>query len=278
MLKNIFPHRFFYGLTALLFFLCSASLADPIPTLPYTLINNADHNPKSFTQGWVKEGNMFYESSGLYGKSFITRYRDAKQAKKSTQGTPAKNLSTLTRSLANNQFAEGLTLFNDTLYLLTWKRQQLLLIDKYSFATKKILNYKGEGWGLTHDGQSLIMSNGSSDLYFRDPIDFSIQKKLTIKHLKDINELEYANGIIWANEWNDDNIYGINAKTGCLIGKINLHDLRKQTVTPSASNILNGIAYDRLQNGLWVTGKFWPKRYLIQPSIMKATDAQPSGC
>jgi len=276
MLKILFPHRFFCGLASILFFLCSASFADPIPTLAYTLINSADHNPKSFTQGWVKEGNMFYESSGLYGKSFITRYRDTLRdtlhAQKTIQGAPQKNLSPLTRSLANNQFAEGLTLFNDTLYLLTWKRQQLLLIDKYSFATKKILNYQGEGWGLTHDKQSLIMSNGSSVIYFRDPIDFSVQKKLSIKYLTAINELEYANGIIWANEWNDDNIYGINADTGCLIGKIKLSDLRKKTVTPNASNVLNGIAYDQAQN------KFWPKRYLIQPSIMQSTNAHPSKC
>lgn len=226
----------------------SALLTTTTSTLPLTILETKDHNPNSFTQGWVQDEDTFYESSGLYGQSFINRYNH--------------NSKTVSY-LPYRYFAEGLTLLNDTLYLLTWKEETLLLIDKHTLKITNTLPYKGEGWGLTHNDQQLIMSNGSSTLFFRNPKDFTITQRLEIQHLDNINELEYIEGIIWANCWNDDHIYAINPRLSCVVGKIDLFSLRAKTLTPNNSNVLNGLAYDKAKNGLWVTGKRWPKRYLI---------------
>ncbi len=245
--------------------------------ITYELVETQPHDANSFTQGWVKEGNVFYESSGLYGKSYIQKY--------------SNNIST-TRQLSRQYFAEGLTLFNETLYLLTWKEQTLFQINKDTLAIEKSHTYKGEGWGLTHNHQRLIMSNGTAVLLFRDPDDFSVTHQIDIiqanqnyQHMPPIpsnlqlNELEYVNGVIWANNWNDDILYAINSESGCLLARINLVDLRQQTVTPNPSNVLNGIAYDNATDGLWVTGKYWPKRYLIKPqSLSLGTLRTQRGC
>jgi glutamine cyclotransferase len=214
----------------------------------YQLLNSAPHNPNSFTQGFLKDGDTFYESSGLYGRSFIERYQ---------QGS-------ITRAnLPKGYFAEGLTLFNDQLYVLTWKEGTLLILDKTTLQVRRTLFYSGEGWGLTHNDQYLIMSNGSHVITFRDPNDFSIVKSLSVQGLSNINELEYVDGTLWANSLNDNHIYAINPKNGCIIGKMDLTSLRTQTIKPEPNNVLNGIAYDKAVKALWVTGKYWPKRYLI---------------
>jgi glutamine cyclotransferase len=240
-------------LLVLLLFISPYNLADTIPKLDYSIIRTEKHNPNSFTQGWVINNGIHYESSGHYERSFIQRYDQQ---------------STLTAKLPGRYFAEGLTIFNDSLYLLTWKENTLLIIDTESLAVTGRLSYKGEGWGLTHNNKTFIMSNGTPTLYFRDANNFSIQQTITIKQPLRLNELEYIDGIIWANNWNDDNLYAINSNNGCLLGKIDLSLLRQQTVNPKPNNILNGIAYDKDSDGLWVTGKYWPKRYLItRPSI-----------
>ncbi|MGS2718671.1 glutaminyl-peptide cyclotransferase [Eionea flava] len=207
------------------------------------------HSPLIFTQGFIKQDHVFYISSGLYKQSFIQR--NDKQ-------------HTLSYSLPPRYFAEGLTLFNDRLYLLTWKEETLFILNQHTLQPEKTLRYQGEGWGLTHNSTHLIMSNGSSTLLFRDPNDFSIWRRLTVNQALQLNELEYVNGIIWANDWNEDTIYGISEHSGCVIATLDLSYLRQQTVTPNRSNISNGIAYDKQAHGLWVTGKYWPSRYLIQ--------------
>ena len=265
MLKRFFSQTAYILLMALWHPAYANAKSSAISHTPsdYQILATAKHNPASFTQGWVKEGDTFYESSGLYGRSFISRY-----------DTHAE----VTFNLPRQYFAEGLTLLGNTLYLLTWKKGKLLLIDKRSLDITQEINYQGEGWGLTHNGQQLIMSNGSNELLFRHRQTFAIEKRLTVTGLKAINELEYVNGIIWANEWNDDHIYGIHSETGCVLKKIDLSALRQQTVrTPKSDNIVNGIAFDKVRNGLWVTGKFWPKRYLIAlPTIQKSpTHCQP---
>ncbi|MFT5117411.1 MAG: glutamine cyclotransferase [Kiritimatiellia bacterium] len=234
------------------------NLAGTIPEWGYSIIRTEKHNPSSFTQGWVINNGIHYESSGHYGRSFIQR-DDQK--------------STLTANLPRRYFAEGLTLFNDALYLLTWKENTLLIIDTVSLAVTGRLSYTGEGWGLTHNNKAFIMSNGTSTVYFRDTNDFSIQQTIRVKQPLRLNELEYIDEIIWANNWNDDNIYAINSHNGCLLGKIDLSLLRQHTVNPNPSNILNGIAYDENSDGLWVTGKYWPKRYLITRPAINATEA-----
>jgi glutamine cyclotransferase len=242
--------------------LCFPVYADPqdSPALSYQIIDTQPHNPNSFIQGWVKHQGDFFESSGLYGRSFVQRYNN-----KMISTTP----------IPKHFFAEGLTVLNNKLYLLTWKAGTLLIFDKDSLHITQQLTYQGEGWGLTHNTQSLIMSNGTSTLFFREPKHFQIIRRLTVKQRLRLNELEYVNGIIWANNWLDDSLYAINSQNGCVLGHIDFGPLRENTVNPNASNILNGIAYDSARQGLWVTGKYWPIRYLIRlPDITnsRATD------
>ncbi len=240
--------------------------SQPLALTPfdYEIISKKPHNPRSFTQGWVFQDDFFYESSGLYGRSFLQRYNDK---------------STKTIYLPKKYFVEGLTLFNQQLYLLTWKAEKLLLLDPTTLSIIGEKTYKGEGWGLTHNNTELIMSNGTDQLTFRDPNNFSIIRTLNVqldKHFSpnklQLNELEYVNGIIWANNWTSDRLYGIDSHTGCVIGLLDLTDLRQQSVKPNNKNVLNGIAYDSKHKGLWVTGKYWPTRYLITlPSLEVST-------
>jgi glutamine cyclotransferase len=236
----------------------STANATIIPALKVQILDTQPHNTNSFTQGWIKDGDYFFESSGHYRRSFIQRYN---------------HQSTTTVNLPGKYFAEGLTLIDDTLYLLTWKAGTLLLLDKTSLKIKQRIAYKGEGWGLTHDGKALIMSNGSPELLFRDPHDFSITRRITVKLPLQLNELEYVNGVIWANNWKEDRLYAINSHNGCLLGTMDLSSLRTQIKHTAKADVLNGIAYDATHNALWVTGKYWPKRYLINlPTITSTAD------
>lgn len=231
--------------------------------LPAIVQKTEPHNPAIFTQGFIKQNNTFYISSGLYQQSFIQR-NDKKHR--------------LSHALPSRYFAEGLTLFNGLLYLLTWKEETLFILDKDTLKPQKTLSYQGEGWGLTHNDTQLIMSNGSSTLLFRDPKDFSIQRRITVSQALQLNELEYVNGIIWANDWNEDIIYGIGEHSGCIIATVDLSNLRQQTVTPNPNNISNGIAYDKQAHGLWVTGKYWPYRYLIRYPEIDHTHIHHTTC
>ena len=232
-----------------------------IPLIDPIIKQSKNHNPDSFIQGWIKDSETFYESSGIYGRSFVQRYNDKNSDENSDKSHNQKNI---TINLPSRYFAEGLTLFNNMIYLLTWKEETLFILDKNTLKTISTLAYSGEGWGLTHNGSQLIMSNGSADLFFRDASNFSMTRRITVPLPLQLNELEYVNGVIWANDWNKDDIYAIDSTNGCLLARIDLSSLRKRTVTPNSSDILNGIAYDSTTDGLWVTGKYWPTRYLIE--------------
>jgi glutaminyl-peptide cyclotransferase len=260
-MKNSFPQR--STSTALIVFFLPSFVAlsiaseskktlyiqKNIPIIDPIIKRSENHHSGSFTQGWIKDEETFYESSGMYGRSFVQHYSDKKS---------------ITVNLPHRYFAEGLTLFNNMIYLLTWKEETLFILDKNTLQTISTLAYSGEGWGLTHNGSQFIMSNGSADLFFRDADDFSISRRITVPLPLQLNELEYVNGVIWANDWNKDDIYAIDSTNGCLLAKMDLSALRTQTVMPDNNNVLNGIAYDSTVEGLWVTGKYWPTRYLIE--------------
>lgn len=214
------------------------------------LLATEAHNANWFTQGLYLDGDNFIISSGLYGRSQII-----------IQGPTG----TLSRSLADRYFAEGLTLVNNRIYLLTWKKKTLLVFDKNNLNPLGQFYYHGQGWGLTHTDKAFIMSNGTNQLQFRDLQDFSLLKTSRIDGLDKINELEYINGILWANRWYDDNIYALEPNKGCLMASIDISHLRLQaTAEVDRNNVTNGIAYDASRQGLWVTGKYWSKRFLIK--------------
>lgn len=225
------------------------------PQLGYHIVQEAPHDPMLFTQGLVLDGEDVIESSGQYGRSFVRRYPLANPDQFQERRLPAQH------------FAEGVALVNQHLYLLTWREQTLYVLDKMSLQPLFKLAYKGEGWGLTFDGTHLIMSDGSSTLYYRDKKNFAIKREL---HVQDnnqpvslLNELEYAWGTIWANVWREDKIMQIDPLSGKVMAEVNLSVLVKEN-GENFNKVLNGIAYDKNEDAFWVTGKYWPKKYLIK--------------
>ncbi len=230
-----------------------------IPSYSCDIQERAPHDSQSFTQGLVMNENYFYESSGQYSASFITRYP------KNTSSNSHQHEYKV--DLPRDIFAEGLTLLNDKLYLISWKKGKAYVLDKDTLSPIETFNYRGEGWGLTHNNHALIMSDGSNILRYYNPTTFKLEKILRVfnnkKPLKDINELEFKNGVIWANQWHNDTIYGINEASGNVIATLDCKALRPLAAKNDKEHVLNGIAYDETKKGFWVTGKYWRYRFLI---------------
>jgi glutaminyl-peptide cyclotransferase len=240
------------------------SWAEDIIEYDYQIEKTVSHSNQSFTQGLALHQGAMIESSGLYGKSFIQRY------------TVFDNNLINQRRLSRKVFAEGITVFNNTLYLLTWKQGRALLFDPTNFEPLGHLSFKGQGWGLSHLGDELIMSNGTEQLTYRRPKDFSVIRKLEVslngQPLTDLNDLTTTDhqsphgALIWANVWKDHRVFAIHPITGTVIGFIDLSRLSLDNHSPNSGDVLNGIVWDQYAQGFWVTGKRWKKRYLITPS------------
>lgn len=256
--------QFIYTLlcTSLLLIANTATAGD---SLPYELIAERTHKPTLFTQGLLVDGDHFYESSGLYNQSFLASYPIAEPA-----STWAKISAPFTKkqSIPSQYFAEGLALLDGKLYLLTWQEKTLLVYDKTTLNYEKSITYQGEGWGLASDGKQLIRSDGSDQLYFHKATDFAVIKTLKVTEagtaIAQLNELEFAQGFIWANVWHQDRILKIDPDTGHVVGKIDLSDLKKTIKLDNGEQVLNGIAWDEKRQAFWITGKFWPKMFLIR--------------
>ena len=237
--------------------------------LQYTIIETAAHDSSFFTQGFELYGDYIVESSGLYGKSFVTRYR---------ADTGEVSMS---KRLPHHVFAEGLTIFDKQLFILTWKEGQVFVFDAETFAYQRLMSYQGEGWGITHNGTHLITSNGSNTLSFRSPENFISQRTVHVhdssKSYQQINELEYAENWIWANMWRKNQILAINSETGKVEGLLDLSALSKANVHQPGTSVLNGIAFDKKSKAFWVTGKLWPNRYLIKIRWPKDEINAPKG-
>lgn len=231
----------------------------------YEIIAERTHKPFLFTQGLLVDGDHFYESSGLYNQSLLVTYPIAEPA-----STWAKISAPFTKktTIPGNYFAEGLALLDGKLYLLTWMEKTLLIYDKATLTYEKSMSYAGEGWGLTTDGKSLIRSDGSATIYFHDPKDFSVTKKILVKdgdkEISQLNELEYVDGFLWANIWHDDRILKIDLATGKVVAQANLAALKQKVKLDNSEQVLNGIAWDPNRKAFWVTGKQWPKMFLIK--------------
>jgi glutamine cyclotransferase len=213
------------------------------------------HDPAAFTQGLAFEAGQLYEGTGQYGASTIRRVDLA-------SGRPEKQ-----RSLGPRYFGEGIAILNGLLYQLTWQNGVVVVYDLDTFEVLRTIEYAGEGWGLTHDGKELIMSDGSATIRFRDPQTFAVTREIAVTHdgapLTRLNELEYVEGEIWANIWYDDRIARISPADGRVLGFIDLAQLYPANARGSEA-VLNGIAYDAAAKRLFVTGKNWPQLYEIE--------------
>jgi glutamine cyclotransferase len=213
------------------------------------------HDPAAFTQGLAIEAGELYEGTGQYGASTIRRVD-------LTSGRPEKQ-----RALGPRYFGEGIAILDGLLYQLTWQNGVVVVYDLATFEVERTVEYEGEGWGLTHDGDELIMSDGSATIRFRDPQTFAVTREIEVRHdgvpVSRLNELEYVEGEIWANIWYDDRIARISPADGQVLGFIDLTTLYPQSARGSEA-VLNGIAYDPAAKRLFVTGKNWPQLYEIE--------------
>jgi glutamine cyclotransferase len=232
------------------------------PVFKARVVKEYPHDPEAFTEGLVFSGGFLYESTGVNGKSSL------RQLDLETGRVLRKY------DLPSWYFGEGLTVWKDSLVQLTWKSATGFIYDMRSFSLEREFGYSGEGWGLTQDGKSLIMSNGTAELTFLDPQTLSRQYSLPVldngRPVRFLNELEYIKGEIFANIWQEDFIAVISPKTGLVTNWIDCSDLRKQLPPGSGAEVLNGIAYDAQKDRIFVTGKFWPRLFEIR--IMGSED------
>jgi glutaminyl-peptide cyclotransferase len=225
------------------------------PVATFKLVAAYPHDSRAFTQGLLIDAGRLYEGTGQYGASTLRRVDLA-------TGRVEKQ-----RALDSAYFGEGIALLGGQIYQLTWKSGIAIVYDAESFAVKRTLRYSGEGWGLTHDGKRLIMSDGSAVLRFLDPETFEVVAELTVKDgdtpVTRLNELEYVNGEIWSNIWYEDRIARISPRTGRVVGWIDLSNLYSRGARSSEA-VLNGIAFDASAGRIFVTGKDWPQLYEIE--------------
>jgi glutaminyl-peptide cyclotransferase len=222
----------------------------------YRIINTYPHDPRAFTQGLVYIDGHMYESTGLNGRSSL-RMVDL------TTGQVQQKFD-----LPQQYFGEGLAQWGSTLVQLTWQNHVAFVYDRFSFRQLRTIPCPWEGWGLTGDGRSLILSDGSSTLRFLDPDTFHERREITVKDhgtpIDKLNELEYIHGEIYANIWYADRIARISPASGQVLGWIDLRGLLSPAEHTDPDAVLNGIAYDAAHDRLFVTGKLWPKLFEIK--------------
>jgi len=224
--------------------------------LTYEVVQAYPHDPQAFTQGLIYEDGILFESTGLYGRSSLRRVDLA-------TGEVLEQVD-----LPEAYFAEGLTDWDDALVQLTWREYMGFVYNKADFTQIGTFDYPTEGWGLTQDGDHLIMSDGSSTLFFLDPATYEVTGTVSVtdqgREIVNINELEWVRGEVFANIWQTDDLIRIDPESGEVLGWIDLSGLLPAEERTAETNVLNGIAYDPDSNRLFVTGKLWPKLYEIR--------------
>jgi glutaminyl-peptide cyclotransferase len=230
--------------------------APSTPTYTGQIVNEYPHDPDAFTEGLVWDAGKFYESTGLEGKSNIREVDLFTGAVKRQRDVPGV-------------FGEGISIIKGKLYQLTYKTGRCIVYDAATFTpTGQEFTYTGEGWGLTTDGSSLVMSNGTSAIMFRDPNSFAVTRTITVTDkgvaIDKLNELEWVKGELWANVWTSDQIARIDPKTGVVLGWIDVTGLLSPAERAKV-DVLNGIVYDAANDRVYVTGKNWPKVFEIRP-------------
>lgn len=226
----------------------------------YKVVNRFSHDIAAFTQGLEYDGDLIIEGTGQYGSSWISEFDKLSM-------TYNKKVI-----LGKEYFGEGLTVLGSKVYQLTYRNQKGFVYDRDSYSLIRQFDYPEpmkEGWGLTNDGTSLIASDGTSKLYFIDTIDFSINKTLSVTNgtadVLNLNELEYVDGLAYANVWQTSQIIKIDLEDGAVLKTYDLADLERtvKSIHPQA-DVLNGIAYNDKKGTFLITGKYWPYFYELK--------------
>jgi glutamine cyclotransferase len=233
---------------------------DGEPVLAHTVVRSYPHDPQAYTQGLIYRDGFLYESTGLNGRSSVRRVR-------LDTGEVVQQ-----RPVDTRYFGEGMTDWAGSLIQLTWQTNVAFVYNRQTFALENTFTYPGEGWGLTHDGKRLIMSDGTAALRFLAPGTFQELSRVTVtasgRRVDQLNELEFIKGEVWANVYQTDRIAIINPATGRVRAWL---DLRGLLPAGSAGHdVLNGIAYDAAGDRIFVTGKLWPRLFEIRLSPARA--------
>ena len=226
------------------------------PRFSFKVVKAFPHDPTAFTQGLVFADGIFYESTGLRGYSTLRKV------------TPETGAVIQQVALESQYFAEGLALVGNELLQLTWEEHVGFVYDKATLKRLRTFTYPTEGWGMASDGKSLVMSDGSSRLYFLDPKTQKPVRNLQVfdgpRPVERLNELEFIRGELWANVWQSDRIARINPATGRVTGWIDLTGLLRREARGPEGDVLNGIAWDKAGDRIFVTGKKWPWLFQIE--------------
>jgi glutaminyl-peptide cyclotransferase len=226
-----------------------------VEQLRVQVIATYPHDRAAFTQGLVLHDGTMYESTGLVGQSSL------RQVEVST-GRVIRKID-----VPPPIFAEGLALVGDQLIQLTWQNGRALVYDRRTFARQSEFSYQGEGWGLCHNGRDLVMSDGSATLTLRRTADFGVIRTLAVtmsgRPVDQLNELECAEGFVFANLWQTERLVKIDPASGRVVAQITasnlLSPLERQGV-----DVMNGIAYDARDKTFLITGKLWPKMFRVR--------------
>ena len=246
--------------------LASCSFASELPEqIVLRHLATLPHDSKAFTQGLLWDDGFLYESTGQYGESSLRRIE------------PKTGKVVAQLNLPRQFFAEGLTLVGDSLYQLTWRENFCFVYDKKTLQYQRQFQFPGEGWGLVHDGTDLILSDGTNTLRFYDPKNFRLKRRVNVvdtiqktrpEPVRNLNELEWIRGELWANVWMTTRIVRINPKNGNVIGWVEMASFVPEEHRDDTQNcVLNGIAFDPATNHVYVTGKNWKVMHQFQLEI-----------
>ena len=224
--------------------------------LSYELLATHPHDSACYTQGLVIDEGVFYESCGLYGKSSLRKV------------DPADGSVLAEVALDPKYFAEGLVLLDGKLYQLTWQENTGFIYDADTLEHLSSFHYQTQGWGLTTDGSALILSDGTNTLYWLDPGTMQVVRQVRVSYqgqpVEYLNELEFIKGTIFANIYLTDTIAAIDPQDGNVLSLITLPGLRPEQNLSVHGEVLNGIAYDSLNDRLFLTGKNWANLYEVR--------------
>ena len=256
-MKNLIPGTIIILISQLILYTSvQAQAKNEIPVYTYAIVNAFPHDHKAYTQGLIYANGYLYESTGRRGESSLRKVE--------LQTGATRQL----HNLADEYFGEGITLFNDHIIQLTWQAYTGFVYDPETFLELEQFYYTTEGWGITNDGKRLIMSDGSATIYFLEPETYAIIDQIQVTAdgvpIRNLNELEYVNGEILANVMPSNRIARIDPGSGKITGWIDLSGILRSLQEGYAVDVLNGIAYDELNDRLFVTGKLWPRVFEIR--------------
>ena len=216
------------------------------------IIKKYKHDPSAFTQGLVYQNDHFFESTGGWGSSEIRKIN------KHTGKVINFN------KLQSKYFGEGITIYDNKIFQVTWKSNKGFVYDINNFKLLDDFKIYGQGWGLTNDGKSLILSDGSEKIYYLNPKNFEIEKTISVSvngnKLIYINEFEFIRGEIWANIWKSNDIITVNPLSGIVTSIFDISKISEQT---EIEDVANGIAWDKVNDKIFITGKNWNFIYLL---------------